>query len=378
MIMNYRLVMKRTVSTLAWLAPMLALFACGGGDDNGGGGGGGSSGGGATSNQFAYVANFDSNNVSIFGADANGALTSKGTVPAGSHPHMVTVDPQGRFVYVSNQDSDFLSGYRIDRSTGALTAVPGTLTVGPQTNAATFDSQGRFLYVINGLAASSIRAFTVNGDGTLTAVGTALPAGSRAHNVTVDPTNKFVFVASEDSNDTHWYTIQPDGSLAAGGSIAGSGGGADAVAAVSTFAYVANRGGLVQNFSVNQSTGALTPVASQPTISSGTTTHAITSDTPNHNFVYALNINSSNVNAYRVDKTTGALTAVTGQPFPTIGTNPEGIASSKDGFLYTANFATNNITRFLINNSTGELTQGQTFQNPAGATGPISIAVTGF
>ena len=248
--------------------------------------------------------------------------------------------------------------------------------VGSQTQAAVFDSQGRFLYVVNGVGPSLIRAYTVNSDGTLTAIGAPLSAGTHAHNLTVDPTNKFVFVASEGSDDTHWYTIQPNGGLTAGGSVPGSGGGADGVAAVGSFAYVANRGGLVQQFAVNQTTGALAPLT-PPTVSAGTTTHAITSDVPNHNFIYAANINSSNVSAYRIDKATGLLTPVTGSPFPT-GNSPEGIAAANNGSLYTTNFGTNNITRFTINQSTGELTQSQAFANAAGGAGPIAIGVTSF
>lgn len=353
------------------------MFACGGGDD-GGGGGGSSGGGGGPSSQYAYVANFDSGNVSIFGADNNGVLTTKGIVPAGNHPHIITVDPQGRFVYVANRDSNFLSGYVIDRATGGLTPVPpATLTVGNEVQASAFDSIGRFLYVVVGMGPSTIRSFAVNSDGTLAAVGSALSAGTHAHNLTVDPSNKFVYVAAEASNEILAYAIQPNGSLASVGSVPGSGAGPNAVTVVSSFAYVANRGGLVQNFNVNQSTGALTPNATQPTVSAGTLTHAITSDNPNSNFMYAANINSNDVSAYRINKTTGVLAPVTGSPFVT-GSSPEGLTTSRDGFLYTANFGANNITRFVINQTTGELTQRQEFANAAGAAAPIGIAVTNF
>lgn len=371
----------RMLLTALVMGAILGIVGCGGGDDNGGGSGGGSSGGGA-STQFAYVANFDSNNVSIFGIDANGALSSKGVVAAGVRPHMITVDPKGRFVYVANHDSNFLSGYVINKTTGDLTPVSSpTLTVGDNVHASAFDSQGRFLYVINGVdpAPSAIHAFTVNNDGTLTVIGTPLPAGVHAHNLTVDPTDKFVFVAAEVSNETIAYAIQPNGSLVQAASVQGSGGGVDAVAAVASFAYSANRGGLVQNFSVNQSTGALTPVAAQPTISSGTTTHAVATDLPNRNFLYAANINSSDISAYRIDKTSGTLAAITpGSPFGALGTEPEGLAASSGGFLYSANHGSNNITRFVINPNTGELTQGQVFPNATDATGPIAIAVTNF
>ncbi len=370
----------RTLVAMALLGPMFLVPGCGGGDDNGGGGGGGSSGGGAAS-QFAYVANWDSNNVSMFGVDANGALSPIGIVPAGSHPHVIAVDPRGRFVYVANHDSDFLSGYTIDRNTGALTPIVSpSLIVGANTHAPAFDSQGRFMYVIHGPTSGTpadIHSYTVNNDGTLTQIGTPLPAGVHAHNLTVDPTDKFVYVAGETSNETLAYAIQPNGGLASIGTVFGSGGGPDAVAVVSTFAYVANRGGLVQNFNINPTTGALTPNATQPTVSAGTLTHAITSDNPNSNFIYAANISSNDVSAYSINKANGVLTPLAGSPFAT-GASPEGIAPARGGFLYTANFGANNITRFVINQTTGELTQRQEFANATGGAAPIGIAVTNF
>src|SRR5260221_14281024 len=45
---------------------------------------------------------------------------------AGYMPHSVAVDPTGKFAYVANGGSNNVSGYRIDRSTGALDPVPGS------------------------------------------------------------------------------------------------------------------------------------------------------------------------------------------------------------------------------------------------------------
>ncbi len=65
--------------------------------------------------------------------EQNGELTAMQqlpTAPAGfaksNHPAHVAVHPNGRFVYVSNRGSGTLAGYRIDRKTGALTALPDT------------------------------------------------------------------------------------------------------------------------------------------------------------------------------------------------------------------------------------------------------------
>jgi len=89
------------------------------------------------SGKFAYMTNADispgvfaggsSNTISIYTIDATtGALTSTGTIPAGTLPKSVTVDPSGKFAYVANNFSNSISMYTIDATTGALTLI-GTI-----------------------------------------------------------------------------------------------------------------------------------------------------------------------------------------------------------------------------------------------------------
>jgi 6-phosphogluconolactonase len=79
--------------------------------------------------QFAYVANATSNNVSGYTINATtGALTAiaGSPFPAGSFPFSVAVDPTGKFAYVANSSSNNVSGYTINATTGALTAIAGS------------------------------------------------------------------------------------------------------------------------------------------------------------------------------------------------------------------------------------------------------------
>ena len=97
---------------------MLAgLTAC-----NGGGGGGGNAAKSLVP-KFAYVANYTSNDVSVYTINqATGALTAGTSVAAGTNPFSVTVDPTGKFAYVANNGSNNVSVYTINQTTGALTA----------------------------------------------------------------------------------------------------------------------------------------------------------------------------------------------------------------------------------------------------------------
>ena len=77
--------------------------------------------------KFAYVANINSKNVSMYTINATtGALTSIGTIAAELSPSAVAVDPSGKFAYVANYFSNSISMYTIDATTGALTLI-GTI-----------------------------------------------------------------------------------------------------------------------------------------------------------------------------------------------------------------------------------------------------------
>lgn len=344
---------------------------------------------GRSYSQFAYTANFESGNVSMFGVDSTGALVSLGApLPAGQHPHTINVDPRGRFAYVSNHEENFLSGYRINSRTGILTPIPGPLTIGDSVHASVFDRTGRFLYVINGLPGgatpdSVISAYTVNANGTLTTIGAPLAAGMHAHNLTVDPGNTFVYVASDTSNNIFVYAIDSTtGALTAvGAPVAGF----DRPAAVAVhplgrFAYVVNEGDIVQIFDIDQTTGALTPNALGATIgTNGTRPNSIAIDTTG-SFLYVGNIDTNNIDGYQIIQATGELVPLPGSPFPT-GLQPNYLAMHpRGGFVYTANYASDNISRLAIDSATGELTPAGTFPDPTvvDLDGPIGIGITSF
>jgi YVTN family beta-propeller protein len=76
-----------------------------------------------------YAVNIDSNDVSAFSIDAStGALTPVGIYPAGQGPYSINVDPSGSFVYVANVFDGTTYSYSRD-SSGALAQtglIPGT------------------------------------------------------------------------------------------------------------------------------------------------------------------------------------------------------------------------------------------------------------
>jgi 6-phosphogluconolactonase len=101
---------------------------------------------------------------------------------------------------------------------------------------------------------------------------------------------------------------------------------------------------------------------------------------PNGRFAYVTNISDDggigSVSAYTIDKTTGALTPVPGSPFATAGLAPTAVAVSPNGeFAFVANVFSDDVSAYTINATTGSLTPvpGSPF-----AAGPVphSVAVT--
>jgi 6-phosphogluconolactonase len=87
----------------------------------------------APSGKFVYVTNSgnvyapDDGSVAMYSIDATtGALTSIGTIAAGSTPTSIAIHPSGNFAYVTNSASNDVSMYSIDSATGALTLI-GTI-----------------------------------------------------------------------------------------------------------------------------------------------------------------------------------------------------------------------------------------------------------
>lgn len=83
---------------------------------------------------FVYVANKGSNDISEFSLDAaTGALTPLAGSPivaTGTQPASVVIDPTGAFAYVANSGSNTVSVYAIDSTTGVLTATGGSFATG--------------------------------------------------------------------------------------------------------------------------------------------------------------------------------------------------------------------------------------------------------
>jgi DNA-binding beta-propeller fold protein YncE len=351
---------------------------------------------------FAYVVNNGSNDVSAYTIDGTtGALipVDGSPFPAGFQARSVAVDPTGQFAYVANFLGEPLPGsvsaYTIDGDTGALTAVDGSpFPAGLNPQSVTVEPKGQFAYVAN-RRSNNVSAYAIDGTtGALTPVdGAPFPAGLFPQSVTADRTGQFVYVANCGSpcgrtpGDVSAYRIDRDsgGLMPVDGSPFPSGTAPQSVTVDPTgqFVYVANCGspcrvdaGNVSVYTVDEATGALTPVDGSP-FPAGTNPLSVTVD-PTGQFAYVANNTSSNVSAYAIDRDTGGLMPVDGSPFPA-GPRPSSVIVDPTGqFAYVANgfgSGANNVSAYAIDGTTGALTPvtGSPF---AAGIGPVSVTTT--
>ena len=275
-------------------------------------------------NKFAYVVNHDGPSVSAFAVDATtGMLTLIGDEPAAAAPGEIAIDPLGRYVYVSSAATQFISAYLVDATTGALGTPAGfPKMIGDALGEMVMDATGNYLYAVN-QSSGSLNGFLVNPvDASFfgTTPGSPYVVGTTPLGVTLDPANDFLYVVNNGIGAVSAFSL--DDTTGALTPLAGSPFAATAAACSMTidpqdrFAFVPNSvvgsPGSLSTFS-KAATGVLTQVAGSP-VAAGASPCSAAVD-PSGRFVFVANQASGNVSGYSIDQTTGALTQLPGSPY---------------------------------------------------------------
>ena len=385
-----------TLSILA-IVPLLYFAACSSSDDSGGGSAPPPSNNTPTgaANQFAYVAASGASEIQAYSMDGNGNITKiGGAIATGVNPHHVDVDPAGRFVYVSNHDSSFVSGWRINTD-GSLDPINPAVTGSPVTadaepHSSIIDRSGEFLYVVSGTGASTLRAYKIDTT-TGPARGTPAPiagqnfaVGTHGHNVTISPNNQFLYVASEGipgaaNGEVHAFSRDTTTGMLTARNVIGGLDTCDAVTVSndSRFLFAAHVNA-VDVFSIGVD-GSLTPIAPVSSFSTnnfgfGSGPHSIALH-PNGQTLYTADINPTpgRVSVFGVNAATGVLTELQPNPPPATGTFPNYIAIHPNGlFLFTADQGPGALSRFPIN-ADGTLAPATVIPNTGAGTNAMGI-----
>jgi 6-phosphogluconolactonase (cycloisomerase 2 family) len=206
--------------------------------------------------------------------------------------------------------------------------------------------------------------------------GSGAVAGSDVTNVSVScgQSALFVYVANELSNNISAYAVSSTtGALTpiAGSPFVSTGSQPDSVwvGPGANFLYVANSASNdLSIFSIATGTGLLNPVSTVPT---GVAPYGIVVD-PTGSYLYVSNYSSNDISAYAINASSGALTEISGSPFP-VGVAPTSLTMS-GRFLYVANYGSASVSVLHEDSSTGALSDvaGSPF---AAGLGPISVAI---
>jgi DNA-binding beta-propeller fold protein YncE len=343
---------------------------------------------------FAFVANTNSNTVSAFLADASsGELVpvAGGPFSTDDGPEYLAVDPASKFLFVGNAGSNTVSAFHIDAGSGKLTSVPGSPFVsGARPEGVAVDPTGRFVFVAN-QASSSISVFSIGANGALVPAAGSPFAASSPFELAINPSGGVLFASNfpdstvSDLNTVSAFQIGANGALTAvPGSpfaTANAPGFASSVGLVTDpggkFLFVADHmAQAVVPFNINASNGMLTQASALPTPPASCGVSC-------HNNPLRVTVHPNGQLVYATNVQAGTVSVfglVSGglspiAEFPT-GQHPFGVAlDPKGNFLYVVNKVDNNISVFSVSMATGSLSPVSGSPFPAGGNGPIGIVI---
>jgi len=300
-------------------------------------------------------------------AASNGGLATV-NVPSGAPGGTaIAADGQGNHVYTLTSGGQ-ISGYDISKSDGSLTTVAGSPWGGAGVGVAflAVNSVGTELYVpaVQDLV---VVPYTIDSTGALT-IGLQVSTPAAPQTATIDPPSHFLYVPMG-SAGTQLFQIAAGGALVSQMTIPPMGQGQALYAAINpadTFAYISDGLTAVAAYSINASTGDLTPLAGSPfTAGPGPSALAMT---PNGKFLYVAT--TPGVVAFAINAD-GSLTSV-GSP-QGFSTPPVALSIDVTGtYLYILGANTSRVAIDKIDPNTGLLTAQPSIALPAVPTGIVT------
>ena len=264
----------------------------------------------ASAEPFAYIGDIVHNTVSVIDTATN-ALTA--TIPVGSNPWGVAVNPAGSLVYVTNHASDTVSVIN-----AATNAVAATVPVGRNPVGVAVNPAGSRVYVAN-WSANSVSVIDTASNAVIATIATVTPVG-----IAINSAGTFVYVANS-SNDTVSVISTATNRLSATIPVGTHPYGV-AINPAGTFVYVSNGlgfAGAINSIAV-VSTATNTVTATIP-FAEAPGTLAVD---PAGGFVYVANSSGSSRSVSIISTATNTVTGSL-----SVGDIPSGVALSPDGRL---------------------------------------------
>lgn len=169
------------------------------------------------SNKFAFVADLGLDKIMIYKYDPKaGSLTANdpafAETPKGGGPRHFSFHPNGKLAFVCNETSSSLTSFAYDAAKGTLTQVQTLSTLpektdGNSTAEVVVHPSGNFVYVSN-RGHNSIAIFKVDpSSGKITAVGHQGKNIKVPRNFAVDPSGRWMIVCNQESNSVLVFAI---------------------------------------------------------------------------------------------------------------------------------------------------------------------------
>jgi 6-phosphogluconolactonase (cycloisomerase 2 family) len=349
--------------------------------------------------RFVYIANSsdDANangDVAAFAIDqSTGTLTAVTGSPflADNQPTAVLVEHTDQFVYVTNGHSSDVSLFSPDAVTGALTLKHSYPSPGTAGQSLAIVPGNANLYVGGaGAGDGTVFGYDLNtGSGSLSPIVASAPAinpvtaNNTPYGVGVDPSGQFVFATA--NNHFFWvYSIGTGGVLTnLMNSPFTTGAGPTAVAvwpkgtASGGFVYTSDGADNTIGAFSYDSTGNLTPLTNAPFPADATQPTGMVFD-PTGTYLFVANYQDNDITTFTLNTGTGALTlqgsaVLTGCLTACPNPGPIDVKIDPSGkFLYAINKLDGSVSSFTVN--AGVLTLTGTYPITSGAV-PVSLAV---
>ena len=320
-----------------------------------------------------YVSYQDDDRVSIYRVDrTSGDVTLQEEVAIDGGPAPLALSPDRRVLHVGRRGSQQLSSFRVDRRSGALTHIRTVPLQGEPVYVST-DRSGRFVlsaYYYQSTAA--VHAVAGDGAASVPPVEWRLTAHG-AHAMETDRSNRFAFVphiANRGPNAIFQFTFdEATGRLTPNDPPRHAPSeylGPRALVfhpTLDTVYFSDEQGGSVTGYTLDPRRGTLAPFQTISTLPDGYDEPNTCSQirmAPSGRFLYAPNRGHNSVASFTVDPVSGRLTA-TGR----VATEPVPRAFNLDPtgrFLYVAGLDSGRLASYRIDRQRGELTPLETYE----------------
>ncbi len=331
---------------------------------------------------YAGTSSRDSKGLYVFGFDRkSGTLTELQTVNEGVNPNFMALSVDRKLLYVvyskgaADDGNGAVMSFRINPATGFLTKLNEQSANGRGPAHVSVDPKGRYIYVSN-YGDGSLAAYPVNKDGSLAQAsdvikhaGSSIVVGRQeaphVHSAIPSADGKYLYVSDLGVDKIFIYRVNDAGKLLPAempfaSSTAGSGPRHFVIHPNQKFAYSAEEiSSTLASYNLDKATGALTALERLRMIPADFTDRNSAADlhfSPDARFLYASNRGHETLGIYRVNSKDGKLTLLGYES--TGGKHPRNFLIDKKGeYAFAANQNTGNVVVFRRDQRTGLLSR---------------------